>query len=284
MKSNNIPSDGRSHPVCRFPKFASIAKALRQFPVLSAILMLANVGALAQVEVPFVLEDFEDGDATDGNPVTWVPGWSFPTGSSGTVTYGSYVLTTTGTCAVEADEPASIGDVSIRALVRGLSVGSGTYISFYAHGQPDGSSHWAVVTQLGLHTGYTVKHNSPTIIGTVVNSSFDRFTGDVNIQLEVCPIGSGGKELESHGVAARLGQAVPTSTPAHGPHHFAGRPRWLRDELPSNCYSQFQGDSDWEFSAAHVELEKCRWKYSAVHRAIWIRSPVASFNGFTPVE
>lgn len=186
MKHDILQPNGPGLAGRGFPTLTWIRETRPMLPVLSAILMLASPGNLAAADVPFFLEDFEDGDATDGSPVTWVPGSTFAAGSTGTVVGGSYVLTTRGPSGVEADEPASIGDVSIRALVRGLSVGSGSYISFSAHGQPDGSSHWALVTQLGLHTGYTVGHNSPTVVGTVFQpGAFDPFSGDVNIQFDV---------------------------------------------------------------------------------------------------
>jgi hypothetical protein len=187
MKSNRIPSKERSPKGCGFPKLTPIGKVRKLLLAISSILILAGGGALAQVEVPFFLEDFEDGDATDGNPVTWITPLAPPStrGSTATVSDGSYVLTTQGASSRVAQEFTSIGDVSIRVLARGLQVGSGTYIALSANLQPDGRSHWALVTQFGLHTGSGLPGSSG-IIGTVfAPGSFDPFVGDVNIQLDV---------------------------------------------------------------------------------------------------
>jgi hypothetical protein len=51
---------------------------------------------------PIFLEDFEDGNASDGHPVTWLT-----IDATGTVSEGSYVLTTNGDGGVEADEFAA---------------------------------------------------------------------------------------------------------------------------------------------------------------------------------
>jgi len=191
MKDNKIPSNERSHTVCKSPKFTAIAKAPRVLPVLSAILMLVNVGALAQVEVPFFLEDFEDGNATDGNPVKWAPTSEFPAGSTGRVVDGSYVLTTTEPSSVWADQPASIGDVSIRAVVRGVSLTSvDNVIVLFARAQPEelgGGSYWGSVAPLGLHIAMTAADGSRTVMGTHIDSDFSLkpFRNDINVQFDV---------------------------------------------------------------------------------------------------
>lgn len=185
MKNDPIHPNGPGLTGRGLPKLTSIQKALRTLPVLSTILLSASVGVLVAAEKPFFLEDFEDGDAGDGNPVTWVPGPTFAAGSIGAAVDGSYVLTTTGPSSLEVDEPASIVDVSIRVLARGLSAGSGSYISLHAHGQPDGGGYWAVITRLGLHTGYQVGQNPRTVVGTLFNPSFDPVGGDLNIQFDV---------------------------------------------------------------------------------------------------
>jgi hypothetical protein len=167
-------------------RLSSIPKALCALLALSSILMVTHVPAQGAEEIPFFLEDFEDGDAGDGNPVTWVMWERSAAGSTGAVSDGSYVLTTAGdSSSVVAQEFASIGDVSIRVLARGLEVGSGSYIVLFADVQADGRSHWALVTQEGLHTGSGLSGRSG-IIGTVFQpGAFDPFTGDVNIQFDV---------------------------------------------------------------------------------------------------
>ena len=66
MKNRQIPSSKRSHLVCGFPQLTSFRKALRALPVLTTILLLGNIGTLRAADVPFFLEDFEDGNAADG--------------------------------------------------------------------------------------------------------------------------------------------------------------------------------------------------------------------------
>jgi hypothetical protein len=129
---------------------------------------------------PIFLEDFEDGNASDGNPVTWLA-----IDATGTVSDGSYVLTTNGTGGVEADEFDSIGDVSLRATVRGLTKGSGDYLNLFSHRQPDGRSHWVLVTPWGLSTGSGLPGRAGIIDTLVQVGAFKPFTGDINIQFDV---------------------------------------------------------------------------------------------------
>lgn len=77
--------------------------------------------AQAQPGPPYFIDDFEDGSATDGMPVTWVPIPTFATGSRDVVN-GEYVLTPeAATIGTEMDSEVAglvFGDVSLRTLVR----------------------------------------------------------------------------------------------------------------------------------------------------------------------
>ena len=114
------------------------------------------------------------------------------------------MLSTTGSGSVEAEDAALIGDVSIRTVVRGLSMlGDDGTIVVYARQQSaelGRASFWGAVTPLGLHTGMNTGPNSKKILGTRVNPSLNPFARDINVQFDVVgkkmtltvwPIGSG---------------------------------------------------------------------------------------------
>lgn len=150
---------------------------------------IASKKALVAVARPFFMEDFEDGNSGDGNPVKWVANLGTSTGSTGTVIDGSYVFTTAGSGSAEADEPALIGDVSIRTIIRGITrSGNNGTIVVYARQQPrelEGESYWGAVTPLGLHVGMNTGRNSRIILGTLVDPLLNPFTGDRNVQFDV---------------------------------------------------------------------------------------------------
>ena len=138
---------------------------------------------------PFFVEDFADGDASDGNPVKWAPSVEFASGSTGTVVDRSYVLTTTEHTSVWVEQPSSIGDVSVRTVVRGLNLSAlDNVIVLFARGQPEelgGGSYWGSVGPFGLHIAMTANDGTRTILGTKLDSSFKPFKNDVNLQLDV---------------------------------------------------------------------------------------------------
>ena len=150
---------------------------------------ITSKAARVSVARPFFLEDFEDGDAGDGSPVKWVANPNSTAGSTGAVIDGAYVLSTTGHGSAEVSEPGLIGDVSIRATLRGLSMSDddGTIV-VYARQQSDqlgGESYWGAVTPLGMHTGMNTGPSSRKILGTMVNPSLNPFSRDINVQFDV---------------------------------------------------------------------------------------------------
>lgn len=88
-----------------------------------------------------------------------------------------------------ADDYPSIGDVSVRAIVRGMSMsGTDGTIVVFARQQPlelGRESYWGAVTPLGLHTGMNTGPSSRSILGTRIDSSLNPFGKDTNIQLDV---------------------------------------------------------------------------------------------------
>ena len=142
---------------------------------------------------PFFLEDFEDGDAGDGNPVTWALTSVSAPGSTGRVVNESYYLTAGGDSSVYstvwAGDYPSIGDVSVRAIVRGLSMsGTDGTIVVFARQQPlelGRESYWGAVTPLGLHTGMNTGPSTRSILGTRGDTSLNPFGKDTNVQLDV---------------------------------------------------------------------------------------------------
>jgi hypothetical protein len=137
---------------------------------------------------PFFLEDFEDGDASDGEPVTWAIQALDGAVGTGIVSDGSYVLTTTGRCTLVPDGFDSIGDVSIRTLVRGLSTES-EGIMAVAHLQPDGrSAYLASVSEIGhIALWYSTQTTTtlPNLITYMADSSLNPFEKDLNVQFDV---------------------------------------------------------------------------------------------------
>ena len=186
MQTHTAQSSQTGSANRRFPKLVSLWRVLRVLAFLLPILLWANFRALAAAEVPFFLDDFEDGNASDGNPVTWVPGVPFSSGSSGTVSNGSYVLTAVAEgkqSEVWAKEFDSTGDVSIRAQVRGESPNRWV-LSVISHAQPDGRCHWAVLHEGQINLGSSWIHNRNIIAAVALPEGIDPWTEDVLIQFD----------------------------------------------------------------------------------------------------
>ncbi|MCF7764653.1 MAG: hypothetical protein K9N62_13365 [Verrucomicrobia bacterium] len=140
---------------------------------------------------PFFVEDFADGDASDGNPVKWAPPGEFASGTTGRVVDGSYVLTATEPSSVWVEQPSSIGDVSIRAVVRGVSITSvANVIVLFARAQPEelgGASYWGSASPMGLQIAMTAADGTRTVMGHHIDWEFTLkpFKNDINMQLDV---------------------------------------------------------------------------------------------------
>jgi hypothetical protein len=188
MKTKMFESNEAASADTVFPKSKSIKKAPQLFPVITLIVMMANLAAWGQPETPFFMDDFEDGDASDGNPVSWVPASQYlPAGSTTSVIDGSYVLTTPNADGfVFAKEFPSIGDVSIRAQVRDLT--SDSAIVLYAKGQPSppgqiGSLYWARISHQDVSIGMLIGASVTTLGG--VGSPLNPYPDDVILQFDV---------------------------------------------------------------------------------------------------
>ena len=182
--SNKSGTADQSYPPTPFKR------AFWAFLLLILPFVLAKVESVAGDESPFFREDFKDGDATDGAPVTWEINPLYGAEASGEVIDGSYILTTNGRSTVWTDESAPIGDVSIRVLLRGLSSEPHS-ILIVSHGNSDGSSYMASINDHGLTLSMATSSNPfPKFITGLIDGSFNPFTQDMNIQFD-----SEGKEL-----------------------------------------------------------------------------------------
>ena len=134
-----------------------------------AVLLMASVTAndsRADWPAPYFFDDFEDGSATDGNPVNWIPEAPPYDGGTRAVIEGDFVVTpgdtavTTGMgTSYESDSVASgvmPTDASFRMLVRDLAPGS----------------YW-----FGVFTRYRIEDGTPMGIAAGVGSAGRIFHG-----------------------------------------------------------------------------------------------------------
>lgn len=186
MKHTKKTSTKFNHKTRRFLTLAAVKTALGALPVLYLLIMCNAMLGQEQEEVPYFLEDFADGDATDGSPVTWevIPMWGAT--SSAEVVRRSYTLTTEGRSVISPIEPVLIGDVSIRLLVRGLNQQPDT-IMVSSHWQNEGDdSYMAGVNDHGLTLWEGNGTPTPKMIQFKFDGSFNPWGDkDVYIQFDV---------------------------------------------------------------------------------------------------
>lgn len=170
----------------RFSTLAVVRTALRALPILTLSLLWGATLAQGQKEVPFFEEDFADGNATDGSPVTWeVLPTSGATGSA-EVDRRSYILTTEGRSGISPIEPDLIGDVSIRVLLRGLSQEPHTIMVFARLQDEESDSYMAGVNEHGLTLWEGNGTPMPKMLTFSFSSTFNPWGDkDIYIQFDV---------------------------------------------------------------------------------------------------
>lgn len=184
MKTDDTRSNHSAIAVRRYPELNPVQKAKWALLLLILPFVLAKVENVAADDVPFFREDFEDGAASDGQPVTWAPSGTAVTTSS--VEEGWFVSTTeSGRANTLVEEFDSIDNVSIRATVRGLSTEPSTII-LYARVQPDSRSYFAGISQYGLVLAIVPDGENYEFVSTKIDLSFNPFKGkDFNLQFDV---------------------------------------------------------------------------------------------------
>ena len=185
MKTDAIKTKMSDKPGFRFTNVNSISKILMVFSFVFSILVSAAVVAQEAEENHFFLEDFEDGDAMDGNPISWSVVPQFGASSQGEVIDGSYVLDTRGRCTVRSDDSILMNDVSIRVQVRRLSPENDS-ILVAAHGQEDWRAYIASVNDTGMHLWISTGMNPvPTSLSLKLTTDFNPYKKDINLQFDV---------------------------------------------------------------------------------------------------
>ena len=185
MKTEAIKTKMSDEPEFRFTNVNSISKILMVFPFVFSIFICISVMAQEAEEIPFFLENFEDGDAMDGDPVSWRIASSFGASGQGEIIDGSYVLVSRGRCTVRSDDSILMNDVSIRVQVRRLSPENDS-ILVAAHGQEDGRGYMASVNDNGMHLWISTGMSPvPTSLSFKLNGSLNTYQKDINLQFDV---------------------------------------------------------------------------------------------------
>jgi hypothetical protein len=96
--------------------------------LLSVSLAIVLAGPTCSCAGSFFIDDFEDGDATDGDPVTWVPGLA-PDAATREVIAGDYVLSSNVTSSSLVQEYSDLGDVSVLTKLRITELGGSVAIA-----------------------------------------------------------------------------------------------------------------------------------------------------------
>ncbi len=127
---------------------AVFSKARHRAPLFATLLSLAVSGVLYGAGIPIV-DDFEDGDAADGDPFTWLVDSFNPSGTREVVN-GEYVFTATdqGTASSFVEETlGNTGDVSVRTRLRIVQnvVAAGVFVR-----GDEGSSYFAGINGTGV--------------------------------------------------------------------------------------------------------------------------------------
>ena len=145
--------------------------------VIFASLAIRTVGAAA--EVPFFLEDFEDGNANDHSPVKWN---SYRGAGTPVVVDGSLVMNTSGTRGqgCYASTYPIVGDVSIRTQMRALKGNAATgFLTVWSHVAADGVAYHGTVGSNYIEIGDNAELKMSAVI------PIDIFASDVSVQFDV---------------------------------------------------------------------------------------------------
>ena len=137
------------------------------------VVVLVLTASIAWAQTPFTpfIDDFEDGNARDGNPVRW---------NTGSVTDGSYVLSGTGLHFAFVNDFIA-ADISIRTQVRVLaSDGGSSSMGVWADSWAGQGSYWGVIdTEGNLSVG--VKNS---MLGEI-ETDLDPRSSDIVLQFDV---------------------------------------------------------------------------------------------------
>jgi hypothetical protein len=142
-----------------------------------AFLAIRTVGAAA--EVPFFLEDFEDGNADDHSPVKWN---AYRGAGTPVVVDGSLVMNTSGTRGQGCYSSTynAVGDVSIRTQMRALKGNAATgMLTVWSHTAADGVSYHGSVRSNYIEIGDNAELKMSAVI------PIDIFASDVSVQFDV---------------------------------------------------------------------------------------------------
>jgi hypothetical protein len=143
-------------------------------------IVLAAGDSHAQL-LPFI-DDFNDGDATDGNPGTWLPGTE--AGGSRVATSGDMVVTHTGFAATRLQELSGLRDMSLRTQLRFTQVS----------GNRDGAVVWGRSTSPGVVYYGAIDTEGLIAIGYTgtaggfldsISTSLDPIANDVILQFDI---------------------------------------------------------------------------------------------------
>jgi hypothetical protein len=133
--------------------------------------------------LPFV-DDFSNGDATDGIPGTWIPGGqpdAIQDASS-----GDFVITASALSFSSVQELIGLRDVSIETQVTFSQTFNGDFASIWARGTDDeAGSYWGGIRDNGLlGIGRENGDGSNTIFDTI-GTPLDPVNGDVLLRFDV---------------------------------------------------------------------------------------------------
>lgn len=151
-------------------------------------------------------DDFEDGSAADGSPVTWVRGGNIKGGNSAVVVDGSYRMTTLSSNSSVVEEITSWTDVSIQTQVHAdevigrYNVGLGGRVTDI---DSDGTldSYLAGINQDGLVFAMIGVDGAANVVVDRFETSLDPTAHDVIMRLEIQGTEIGFSAWEEGGVA-----------------------------------------------------------------------------------
>ncbi len=133
--------------------------------------------------LPFV-DDFSDGDATDGNPGTWISGGQ--SGATQDASSGDFVITSRDQSWAYVQELDGLRNVSIETQVTFSQTSNQDFASVWARGTGEAfGSYWGGIRESGaLGIGRENNDGSNTIFDTI-GTSLDPVNGDVFLRFDV---------------------------------------------------------------------------------------------------
>ncbi len=172
-------------------------------------MVLASLVVAIEAGAQYFIDDFEDGDAMDGMPVTWTASPPFDTGQFEVID-GAYVITpgfVSSEGYYESDAKVAnrtFGDVSLRTQIHVLGIGT-SYTGFWArYNGDDDSGVWAAVREGGRLLVGAYNETLDLKDSWEASSSISPVVDDLNLQFNLL-----GNRAELY--AWRSGHARPIS-------------------------------------------------------------------------